>query len=102
MAAKYKSYINNLSPKIEVVYEKENFRNYLNEQKLNIIKSQLITKKDILQRQLEDKMDPAKSSNGKLHTEIIALTELEANYSAILSEIEKDVKKKQEEISTLG
>jgi hypothetical protein len=102
MAAKYRSYINDLSPKIEVVYEKENYRNYLNEQKLNIIKSQLITKKESLQRQLEDKMDPAKSPNGKLHTEIIALTELEANYSTILAAIEKNAKEKQEEITNLG
>lgn len=101
MAAKYRNYINELTPKIEVVYEKENFRNYLNEQKLNVIKSQLMTKKEVLQRQLEDKMDPAKSPNGKLHAEIISLTELEANYIAILADIEKNAKEKEREIGLL-
>lgn len=91
MASKFKSYIQDLSPKIDYIYEKENYRSYLKEQKLNMIRSQMCTKKEELERQLEEKLDPTKSPNGKLHVEIQSLMELEKNYDKCLGDIEKNM-----------
>lgn len=61
----------------------------------------MCTKKEELERQLEEKMDPTKSPNGKLHVEIQSLMELEKNYDKCLGEIEKNMHEKQNEIKEL-
>ena len=56
----------------------------MKEQKLNMIKSHLFERKEELEKKLEEKMDPLKSANGKLYSEIIKLANHEANYKSIL------------------
>ena len=49
-----------------------------------MIKSHLFERKEELEKKLEEKMDPLKSANGKLYSEIIKLSNHEANYKSIL------------------
>jgi len=83
MATKYQKYIEELSPRIETICEKENYRTYLKEQKLNMIRTQLAKRKIELETKLEEKKDPIKSANGPLHLEINELTKLEETYKRI-------------------
>jgi len=98
VAGDYRAYINELAPRIAVICKKEDYRNYLKEQKLNSIKSQLIAKKETLERQLEEKLDPTKSINGTLHSEILSLTRLETNYCSILTHLDSSLLDKQQQI----
>lgn len=98
VAGNYRAYMNELAAKIEAIHGKEDYRSYLKEQKLNSIKSHLIAKKQTLEKQLEEKLDPAKSANGKLHSEILSLAHLETNYSSILAHIQNSLLDKQEQI----
>ena len=47
-----------------------------------------------MEKKLEEKLDPLKSANGKLHFEIIKLANHEANYKSILEELETKLREK--------
>ena len=80
MTEKYKNYLNNLNNKIDKICEKERQRTLFKERKLKNIKSELQKKKNSLESELAEKLDPNKSENGKLYQEITALKKLEYSY----------------------
>lgn len=65
-----------------------------------MIKSHLFSRKEELEKKLEEKLDPLKSANGKLHSEINKLNNHEANYKSILVELEAKLKEKHEQMSS--
>lgn len=101
MAEKYSSFLNNLGSKIDVICQKQKQRNQFKEQKLNLIKSQLLKKKHQLQQQYDLKTDPNNTENGKLFAEINSLGKLEQAYREIVLTLNSSIRKKEAEIGQL-
>ena len=101
LACHFKQYVEGLSPKIDTICDKENYRTHLKEQHLNSIRKQLQRRKHTLEAVLEERMNPKSSENGKLVEEVEELQKLESTYKKMMAAAEEQVKEAKNEIKEL-